>query len=222
MISLEAVTKSYKLGYKQNRVLDNISFTFPHLKSVGILGANGAGKSTLIKIIGGAEKPDSGRVIRTSRLSWPMGYSGGFQVNLTGRENARFVARIYGADFRKVEKSTTEFSELGKYFDQPLSTYSAGMRSRFAMAVSYALDFEYYLVDEALETGDARLKEKFRQVFKERRQTSSVILVSHNESTIRRNCDCAAVLNDGKLHYFEKLDDAFLMYRKILFSETAA
>lgn len=222
MISLEAVTKSYKVGYKQNRVLDNISFTFPHLKSVGILGANGAGKSTLIRIIGGAEKPDSGRVIRTSRLSWPMGYSGGFQGDLTGRENARFVARIYGADFRKVEKSTIEFSELGKYFDQPLSTYSAGMRSRFAMAVSYALDFEYYLVDEALETGDARLKEKFRQVFKERRQTSSVILVSHNESTIRRNCDCAAVLVDGKLHYFEKLDDAFLMYRKILFNRAAA
>ena len=222
MISLDHVSKSYRVGYKQHAVLDDISFTFPRLKSVGILGANGAGKSTLIKIIGGAEKPDTGRVIRTSKLSWPMGYSGGFQGDLTGRENARFVARIYGADFHQVEQSTTEFSELGKYFDQPLSTYSAGMKSRFAMAVSYALDFEYYLVDEALETGDARLKEKFRQVFKERRQTSSVILVSHNENTIRRNCDVAAVLTNGKLHYFEDLDEAFVMYRNILFSETAA
>lgn len=222
MIALEGVTKSYRMGHRLHHVLDNITFTFPRLKSVGILGANGAGKSTLIKIIGGAEKPDSGRVIRSSRLSWPMGYSGGFEATLTGRENARFVARIYGSDFRQVEASTIEFSELGKYFDQPLATYSAGMRSRFAMAVSYALDFEYYLVDEALETGDARLKEKFRQVFKERRLTSSVILVSHNENTIRRNCDVAAVLTDGKLHYFEDLDDAFLMYRKILFTGAAA
>lgn len=222
MIALENVSKSYRMGQKQHLVLDNISFTFPRLKSVGILGSNGAGKSTLIRIIGGAERPDSGRVIRSSRLSWPMGYAGGFQQTLTGRENARFVARIYGADFREVEASTIEFSELGKYFDQPLSSYSAGMRSRFAMAVSYALDFEYYLVDEALETGDARLKEKFRQVFKERRLTSSVILVSHNENTIRRNCDVAAVLSGGKLHYFEDLDDAFLMYRQFLFTGAAA
>ncbi|OED35524.1 ABC transporter ATP-binding protein [Chromatiales bacterium (ex Bugula neritina AB1)] len=222
MIALENVCKTYGVGRKQHRVLDNITFTFPYRKSIGILGANGAGKSTLISIIGGAEKPDSGRVVRSSRLSWPMGYAGGFQRTLTGRENARFVARIYGADFRTVEKQTVEFSELGKYFDMPLSSYSAGMRSRFAMAVSYALDFEYYLVDEALETGDARLKEKFRQVFKERRQTASVILVSHNEQTIRRNCDVAAVLFGGTLHYFDKLDDAFLMYKKILFNKSAA
>ena len=222
MISLEGVSKSYWLGDKQHKVLDDISFTFPYRQSVGILGPNGAGKSTLIRIIGGAEKPDKGRVIRTSRLSWPMGYSGGFQKTLTGRENARFVARIYGADFHEVEKNTIEFSELGKYFDRPLETYSAGMRSRFAMAVSYALDFEYYLVDEALETGDARLKEKFRQVFKERRLTSSVILVSHNEQTIRKNCDVAAVLSEGKLHFYENIDDAFLMYRKIIFAGRAA
>ncbi|MEM7255812.1 MAG: ABC transporter ATP-binding protein [Pseudomonadota bacterium] len=222
MIALENVTKSYGIGHQHHKVLDNISFRFPYRRSVGILGANGAGKSTLIKIIGGAEQPDRGRVVRSSRLSWPMGYSGGFQGSLTGRENARFVARIYGADFRKVERSAIEFSELGKYFDRPLETYSASMRSRFAMAVSYALDFDYYLVDEALETGDARLKEKFRQVFKERRLTSSVILVSHNEQTIRRNCDVAAVLFGGKLHYFENLDDAFLMYRKIIFRKAVA
>ena len=222
MISLENVTKTYGIGRHQHNVLDNITFTFPKLCSVGILGANGAGKSTLIRIIGGAEKPDKGRVKRTSRLSWPMGYAGGFQRTLTGRENARFVARIYGADFREVERKSIEFSELGKYFDRPLETYSAGMRSRFAMAVSYALEFDYYLVDEALETGDARMKEKFRQVFKERRRTSSVILVSHNELTVRKNCDVAAVLHKGKLHYFEDLDEAFLMYRKIILRGAAA
>lgn len=222
MISLQNVTKTYGIGAQQHRVLDNISFSFPYRKSVGILGANGAGKSTLIRIIGGAEKPDSGRVVRTSRLSWPMGFAGGFQRTMTGRENARFVARIYGADFRSVESKAIEFSELGRYFDRPLGSYSAGMRARFAMAVSYALDFDYYLIDEALETGDARLREKFRQIFKERRQTSSVILVSHNEQTIRRNCDVAAVLTGGKLRYFEDIDDAFLLYRKVLLRSNAA
>ena len=222
MIALENVTKSYGLGDRSHKVLDDISFSFPYRKSVGILGANGAGKSTLIRIIGGADKPDTGRVIRTSRLSWPMGFSGGFQGTLTGRENARFVARIYGAAFDEVERQTNDFAELGVYFDRPLSSYSAGMRSRFAMSLSYALDFDYYLVDEALETGDARLKEKFRQIFKQRRQTSSVILVSHNEQTIRRNCDVATVLHEGRLHYFDDLDDAFMLYRKILFRKSAA
>ena len=222
MIALENISKTYGIGDRAHLVLNNISFKFPYRKSVGVLGANGAGKSTLIRIIGGAEKPDAGCVIRTSRLSWPMGYSGGFQGSLTGRENARFVARIYGAPFDEVERKTNDFAELGQYFDRPLSSYSAGMKSRFAMSLSYALDFDYYLVDEALETGDARLKEKFRQIFKERRQTSSVILVSHNEQTIRKNCDVATVLHNGRLHYFDNLDDAFVLYRKILFKKSAA
>jgi len=222
VIALENVTKSYGVGDRAHQVLNDITFKFPYRKSVGVLGANGAGKSTLIRIIGGADKPDKGRVIRTSKLSWPMGYSGGFQGTLTGRENARFVARIYGASFEEVELKTNEFAELGQYFDRPLDSYSAGMRSRFAMSLSYALDFDYYLVDEALETGDARLKEKFRQIFKQRRQTSSVILVSHNEQTIRKNCDVATVLHDGRLQYFDNLDDAFMLYRKLLFNKKSA
>jgi len=222
VIALENVAKSYGLGDRSHLVLNDITFKFPYRKSVGVLGANGAGKSTLIRIIGGSEKPDKGKVVRTSKLSWPMGYSGGFQGTLTGRENARFVARIYGAPFDDVERKTNDFAELGQYFDRPLSSYSAGMKSRFAMSLSYALDFEYYLVDEALETGDARLKEKFRQIFKQRRQTSSVILVSHNEQTIRKNCDVATVLHDGRLHYFDDLDKAFMLYRSILFKKSAA
>jgi len=222
VIALENISKTYGIGDRAHLVLNNISFKFPYRKSVGVLGANGAGKSTLIRIIGGAEKPDTGCVVRTSKLSWPMGYSGGFQGSLTGRENARFVARIYGASFDEVERKTNDFAELGQYFDRPLSSYSAGMKSRFAMSLSYALDFDYYLVDEALETGDARLKEKFRQIFKQRRQTSSVILVSHNEQTIRKNCDVATVLHNGRLQYFDNLDDAFVLYRKILFKKSAA
>ncbi len=212
MIKLVNVNKRYRTSAGVNTVLDNVNVTFPVGKSVGILGLNGAGKSTLIRIIGDAEPPDSGYVDRTGRVSWPLGYTGGFQGNLTARENARFVARIYGESTKYIEAFTQEFSELGDYFDVPLRSYSAGMRSRFAFSVSLACNFDYYLVDEALETGDARYKEKFRLAFEERRATASVILVSHNEQTIRRNCDMAAILHDGQLTLYDELKDALQFY----------
>lgn len=212
MIKLVNVLKRYRTSAGVNTVLDNVSVTFPVGKSVGILGLNGAGKSTLIRIIGDAEPPDSGHVERKGRVSWPLGYTGGFQPNLTARENARFVARIYGESTQYIEAFTKEFSELGDYFDVPLRSYSAGMRSRFAFSVSLACNFDYYLVDEALETGDARYKEKFRLAFEERRATASVILVSHNEQTIRRNCDMAAILHDGQLTLYDDLKDALQFY----------
>jgi len=212
VIKLVNVLKRYRTSAGVNTVLDNVSVTFPVGKSVGILGLNGAGKSTLIRIIGDAEPPDAGHVERKGRVSWPLGYSGGFQANLTARENARFVARIYGESPKYIEAFTKEFSELGDYFDVPLRSYSAGMRSRFAFSVSLACNFDYYLVDEALETGDARYKEKFRLAFEERRATASVILVSHNEQTIRRNCDMAAILHDGQLTLYDDLKDALQFY----------
>jgi len=212
VIKLINVNKRYRTAAGVNTVLDNVSATFPVGKSVGILGLNGAGKSTLVRIIGDAEPPDSGHVERTGRVSWPLGYAGGFQGNLTARENARFVARIYGESTEYIEAFTQEFSELGDYFDVPLRNYSAGMRGRFAFSVSLACNFDYYLVDEALETGDARYKEKFRLAFEERRASASVILVSHNEQTIRRNCDMAAILHDGDLTLYDDLKDALQFY----------
>lgn len=213
MIRLENLSKSYKTVAGIRKVLDNVSITFPKGHNVGILGMNGAGKSTLVRIIGDAEPPDSGRVIRNAKVSWPMGFTGGFQTNMTARENARFVARIYGESTEYVEQFTEEFSELGKYFDVPLRAYSAGMRGRFAFSVSLACDFEYYLVDEALETGDARYREKFRRAFEERQENASVILVSHNEQTIRRNCDMAAILHDGNLDMYDNLKEALRFYK---------
>lgn len=215
MISLHNVTKKYRTSAGIHTVLDSVSIVFPENLNVGILGLNGAGKSTLIRIIGNAEDPDSGYVERTSDISWPMGFSGGFQPNLTARENARFVARIYGEDPRYVESFAEEFAELGKYFDVPLRNYSAGMRSRFAISVSLACDFEYYLVDEGLETGDARYREKVRLAFEERQAQSAVILVSHNEQTIRRTCDAAAILHGAKLEYFDDVKPALKQFRQL-------
>ncbi len=212
MIKLVNITKRYRTSAGVNTVLNNVNLTFPVGKSVGILGLNGAGKSTLIRIIGDAEPPDTGFVVSKGRVSWPLGYTGGFQTNLTARENARFVARIYGESTEYVEAFTQEFSELDEYFDEPLRSYSAGMRARFAFSVSLACNFEYYLVDEALETGDARYREKFRLAFEERRAHASVILVSHNEQTIRRNCDMAAILHDGNLTLYDDLKEALQFY----------
>lgn len=215
MIKLCGLNKKYRTRAGVRTVLKDVNAVFPTGKSVGILGLNGAGKSTLIRIIGDAEPADSGHVYSQGRISWPMGYSGGFQSALTARENARFVARIYGENTRYIEEFTFQFSELGTYFDVPLKNYSAGMRSRFAFSVSLACDFDYYLVDEALETGDARYREKFRRAFEERKATASVILVSHNEQTVRRNCDMAAILHDGGLKVYEDLKDA-MQYYKVL------
>lgn len=215
MIRLSNVCKRYRTQSGWRTILDDVSVEFPVGASVGILGLNGAGKSTLIRVIGSAEPPDSGRVECDQRISWPLGYAGGFQGSLTARENARFVARIYGEDPRYIEAFTQEFSELGEYFDEPLKSYSAGMRGRFAFSVSLACNFEYYLVDEALETGDARYREKFRMAFEERRAHASVILVSHNEQTIRRNCDMAAILHEGSLVLYPDLKEALFEYNKL-------
>lgn len=215
MICLQNINKRYKTSAGIRTVLDNVSITFPTGRSVGILGMNGAGKSTLVRILGDAEPVDSGRIIRQGRVSWPLGYTGGFQSNLTARENARFVARIYGECTDYIEQFTEEFSELGSYFDVPLRNYSSGMRGRFAFSVSLACNFDCYLVDEALETGDARYKEKFRRAFEERRQNASVILVSHNEQTIRRNCDMAAILHDGSINMYDSLAEAMQCYKEL-------
>ena len=213
MIRLANINKRYRTSAGVRVVLDNVSAVFPSGKSVGILGLNGAGKSTLIRILGDAEPADSGRVYSEGRVSWPLGYTGGFQSALTARENSRFVARIYGEDTGYIEEFTYEFSELGAYFDVPLKKYSAGMRGRFAFSVSLACNFDYYLVDEALETGDARYKEKFRKAFEERKSTASVILVSHNEETVRRNCDMAAILQDGQLVLYDNIKEAMQNYK---------
>ena len=216
MIELRDISKSYRLGSGWNTVLDSVSAVFPTGKSVGILGVNGAGKSTLLRIIGGVEPPDQGMVRKDVRVSWPMGFSGGFSPNMSGRQGARFVARIYGESPRAVERFARDFAELGPYFDMPIRTYSSGMRARLAFAVSFAVEFDCYLVDEVIATGDARFSKKYRRVFKERARESSVILVSHNPEAIRAECDFAAVLTRGNLTLYESVDEAMDAYEQLM------
>lgn len=212
MITLERVSKAYRTRIGWHDVLRNISASFPKGRSVGILGRNGAGKSTLLRLIGGVEKPDAGRITRQMRVSWPVGFTGGIHGDLTGRENARFVARIYGADLGYVVRFTEEFAELGEYFDMPIQTYSSGMRARISFGLSMACEFECYLVDEVTAVGDYVFQKKCREIFAERRERASVIMVSHNVNTIKQYCDMAAVLSDGHIELFETVEAAEAAY----------
>lgn len=182
---------------------------------MGILGLNGQGKSTLIRIISGAERADSGTVTRKGRVSWPIGFTGGFNGSLTGRENLRFTSRIYGADIREVTNFVEAFSELGPYMDMPVKTYSSGMRSKLAFGLSMAIGFDFYLIDEAYSVGDASFRAKAEKLFEARKAHATLIVVSHSVATIRKNCDRAAVLHNGVLSEYETLGDALRVYTGI-------
>ncbi|MCI0598893.1 MAG: ABC transporter ATP-binding protein [Beijerinckiaceae bacterium] len=216
MIQLSRVSKFYRTGNHRKVVLDDVTYAFDSRHSYGIFGANGAGKSTLLRLIAGSELPTSGRVRRDIRVSWPLGFAGGFHPQMTGRENVKFVSRIYGANVRRVIDFVEYFSEVGSYIDMPVSTYSSGMQARLAFGLSMAIEFDCYLVDEITAVGDARFSLRCKEAFDERRGRSRIIMVSHQIGTIKRYCDRGLVLNRGKLWTFGQLDDAIEFYRKSL------
>lgn len=216
MIALDGVHKSYRTPNGRKVVLENVSAQFPTGYSVGILGRNGAGKSTLVRILAGTESPDRGRVIRESRVSWPLGFGGAFHPALSGAENARFAARIYGADPNFVLRYVEDFAELDDYLGMPVRTYSSGMRARLAFGISMAIDFDVYLVDEITAVGDERFRDRCRDALKERMRHADIIMVSHSFSTIQSYCEIGAVLTDGHLTFYEDLNDAFEAYRQAL------
>lgn len=215
MITLQNVFKSYRTSSGWHRVLDDVTLNIVSGKNVGVLGLNGAGKSTLLRLIGNLEPPDKGNIIKDVRTSWPIGFSGGFQPYLTGRENTRFIARIYGSDPFEIEERVREFAELDAYYDEPIRTYSGGMKSRLNFAVSLAIPFDCYLVDEATATGDRRFRDKYKKAFEALQNRATMIIVSHQTTTIEEFCDSAAVLHNGKLKYYEKLDAGLKAYESI-------
>jgi len=213
VIDVQQVTKAYATNKGPHVVLDHVDLRIPAGTSMGILGANGAGKSTLLRIMSGVELPDGGRVRRKGRISWPIGFAGGFNGSLSGEENCRFVARIYDEDVDRVVGFTHDFSELRDYFYMPIKTYSSGMKARLAFGLSMAVDFDAYLVDEVTAVGDASFQKKCRDAFAERRGRSSVIMVSHQPATIRSYCQCAAVLRQGQLTVYDSVADAEKAYQ---------
>lgn len=215
MIEFKNVSKYYDTKNGKNIILDNVSFKFPDHKNIGVLGVNGAGKSTLLRLIAGSEYPNSGKIIRKGRYSWPLGFTGSFHDTLTGVENLRFACRIYDADVKYVTEYVRDFSELGKYIEEPIRTYSSGMRSRLAFALSMAIDFDVYLVDEIMGVGDKGFQKKCHDAFDEKRESSSVIIVSHSMKTIRDYSDVAILLTGEKLEIHDDVDDAIDLYNNL-------
>lgn len=212
MIDLDKITKMYPTRMGMNVVLDSISFSFPAQTNIGILGKNGSGKSTLLRVLAGTEEADSGTIRRRGTVSWPIGFSGGFNGSLSGEENCRFVARIYGADVDEVVGFTAEFADLDQYFYEPVKTYSSGMRARLAFGLSMAIEFDAYLVDEVTAVGDTNFQAKCRKAFEARSGRSSVIIVSHHIGTVKDYCQRCAVLRKGRLYYFDNVDEAERFY----------
>jgi capsular polysaccharide transport system ATP-binding protein len=207
MIRLENVSKSFHLRGSVRSIARNISITFPRDKSVGLLGRNGAGKSSLLRMISGAMSPDSGRIVVEGSLSWPVGFSGSFHRDLTGAQNTRFLARVYGVDTDELQDFVLDFSELGKQFYQPIHTYSSGMKSRLSFGISMGIHFDMYLVDEVTAVGDASFQAKSEAVFADRMQSSGSIFISHSLPSIRRVCSAVATLENGVLTYFDDVQE---------------
>lgn len=216
MIRFENLTKSFRLRGERKVVIDNLNLTLPTGRSLALLGRNGAGKSTLLQMIAGTMRPDSGRIFSDGTLSWPVGFGGSFHGELTGAQNIRFIARIYGVDTRQLMDFVEDFAELGKSFHMPVRSYSSGMRSRLTFGASMGIHFDTYLVDEVTAVGDAVFKRKSRAVFVDRMKYSSAIMVSHSMSQLREFCDSGIVLENGQMQYFDDLEEAIETHLAIM------
>jgi len=216
VIRFEHLTKSFHLRGERKVVIDDLNLTLPTGKSLALLGRNGAGKSTLLEMIAGTMRPDSGRIVSDGSISWPVGFGGSFHGELTGAQNVRFIARVYGVDTDGLIAFVEDFAELGKYFDMPVRSYSSGMKSRLTFGASMGIHFDTYLVDEVTAVGDATFKRKSRAVFAERMKTSSAIMVNHSMGQVRQFCDAGVVLENGQMQYFDDLEEAIATHEAIM------
>ncbi|CAM2188984.1 TPA: ABC transporter ATP-binding protein [Burkholderia cepacia] len=213
MIVLDTVSKYYPTRSGPRRILDGVTTTIGSGERIGILGRNGSGKSTLLRLLSGAEQPSAGSITRTLRVSWPLAFGGAFQSSLTGLDNLRFICRLYGVSFDEKIDFVESFTELGSYLREPVKRYSAGMRARLSFALSLAIDFDCYLIDEIIAVGDSTFHRKCEHELFERRGFCAFVLVSHDPHLIERYCRRAAVLKDGRFAEFGTVAEAYEFYR---------
>ncbi len=213
MLEFVNVSKSFWTGTQRKVILDRASFRVELGNSLGILAPNGTGKTTLINMMAGLEKPDEGEIRRTCRVSFPLGFMGGVVPKLSAKENARYIARLYSLDPDYLEAFTRWLCGLEEYYDMPVGTYSQGMRARFTFSLLLALDFDIYLIDEGMpNTTDAEFNRKAGDVLRQRLETATVIVVSHQAKTLEKFCRSAAVLKDGQFYMFDTLEEAKQLY----------
>ncbi len=213
MLEFDSVSKSFWTGSQRKVILDRVSFRVELGTSLGVLAPNGTGKTTLVNMMAGLEKPDEGIIRRGCNISFPLGFMGGVVKRVSAMENSRYIAKLYGLDPDYVEAYCRWLCGLGEYFDQPLGTYSAGMRARFSFALMLALDFDMYLIDEGMPSStDVEFNKKAGSILEERLRTTTIVIVSHQAATLEKFAKKAAVLTDGHLHMFDSLEEAKQLY----------
>lgn len=212
MIRLERLSKRFRRSGVTRRVLEPVTMTLPEVPGLALLGRNGAGKSTLLRMIAGTLTPDSGRVVSDEHISWPLGFSGGFHPSLTAAQNTRFVARIHGRSPAHMVDTVRAFAELGESWHMPFGTYSTGQKARLAFAVSMAVEFDVYLVDEIIGVGDQAFRRKCVEAFQARMGRARLIMISHSPATLRQFCQAGLVLERGRLVFVPDLDEAIAMH----------
>ncbi len=216
MIEFQDISKGFWVQDLYQPVIRRLNLTLPSGRSLALLGRNGAGKSTLLSIVAGTLRPDTGQVVSDGTISFTVGYSGSFHGELTGAQNTRFVARVYGVDTDELCAFVEDFAEIGKHFHMPVRTYSSGMKSRLAFGLSMGIRFDTYLIDEATATGDARFRRKSKEIFRQRMSEASAIMVSHSMSDIRNFCDAGLVLHNGEIEVYDDVEDAICRHEAIL------
>ena len=217
MIKLDRVTKYFNTKNGRKYLLKDVSIEIPD-GNIGILGRNGAGKSTLMRMLGGIEFPNSGKIISEHSFSWPLGLGGGFVGNMSGRANVKFVCNLYGKNKKEtldIIKFVKEFSELGDYFEMPIKTYSSGMKGRLGFGLSLAFDFDYMIIDETLSVGDAKFKKKAKDALRKKIESCNVILVSHDMKTLEEMCHTGLLVHNGELKFFDDIKDGIEVYKDI-------
>jgi len=215
MIELRDVSKYYTTAHGRKYILQNVDLVIPDHHNLGILGRNGAGKSTLLRMLGGIDFPNRGSIHSKNSFSWPMGLAGGFQGSMTGRQNVKFVCRVYGKSEAEIDaaiESVREFAELEDYFDMPIKTYSSGMRSRLSFGLSLFFDFDYLIIDETLSVGDANFQKKAKSALWKKIESCNILLASHAMPIVKELCDVGIVVGDGKVSYFDDIDLAIESY----------
>ena len=215
MIRVEGVTKVYRTRSGPKLVLDDVSFDVSRGDALAIMGRNGAGKSTLTRMMSGIEFPTRGKVWRDMTVSWPLGYFGAFQASLTGADNTRFIARIYGVPIKETLEFVEDFASLGPYMNMPVRTYSAGMKARLSFGVSLAINFECYIVDEVTGAGDHRFAERSKAALHERRENGALVMISHDPHTLLEYCSRGALLDGGKLTFFNSVQEMIDAYHAL-------
>lgn len=209
------LSKSFHVGKKKRLILDRVNFDVKPGDKVGVLGRNGAGKSTLIKMIGGVEPPSGGRIKKGMTVSWPLAFGGAFQGSLSGHDNLRFVCRVYDLDYQETLEYVEGFAQLGRQFYDPVKTYSSGMHARLAFALSLAIEFDCYLIDEVIMVGDARFSQRCEDELFGKRADRTLIIVSHNMDFIRNSCNRSILVHDKKIWDYPSVDEGIERYHSL-------